>query len=172
MAFLPGASGNALCAVEDGVTRFTCTSGRLMILQRHWFGGFQMVDLRWQDLRDATLREGMFTATLSLKESKGHWLSVAGLEKESARSVYVICQGQEQAWREKNRVRRLEEQRAQAGGVQVGLAGAPLAAGGHAPLPSPEDAVTRLKKAKELLVQGLITDAEYETLKAKILANL
>ena len=34
------------------------TTGRLIIVQRGLFGGFTPIDLRWQDLRDATLNVG------------------------------------------------------------------------------------------------------------------
>ena len=40
------------------------TTGRLIIIQRGLFGGFTPIDLRWQDLRDATLSVGVFGATL------------------------------------------------------------------------------------------------------------
>ena len=41
-----------------------------------------------------------------------------GLRKHEAQQVYTICQAQEQSWREKRRVRDLDELRAQSGGIQ------------------------------------------------------
>ena len=42
---------------------------------------------------------------------------VFGLNPEQAQAVYRICQAQDQAWREKRRVREMEELRARSGGV-------------------------------------------------------
>jgi hypothetical protein len=84
--------------------------------------------------------------------------------------VYRICQAQEQQWREKRRVRDLEELRAKSGGLQLGGAGGlGGVAGGGA---GGADAVERLKAAKEMLANGLITDAEFEALKAKVVSGL
>ena len=63
-------------------------------------------------------------------------------------------------------MRELEELRARSGGIQV-VSGAPLgtaAAGG-------DDAVRRLQEAKRLLDARLITDAEYEAIKARIVSS-
>ena len=60
-------------------------------------------------------------------------------------------------------MRDLEELRARAGGIQLGAA---PASGGES------DAATRLRSAKSMLEAGLITDAEYESLKAKIISNV
>ena len=87
-----------------------------------------------------------------------------GLRKEQAQAVYRICQAQDQAWREKRRVRELEELRARSGGIQL-MSGAAPATG------TPDgDAVRRLREAKQLLDAKLITDAEYEAIKAKIVS--
>ena len=69
---------------------------------------------------------------------------------------------QDQAWREKRRVRELEELRARSGGIQVSTAPA------LAPQAGEPEAVRRLQEAKQLLDARLITDAEYEAIKAKI----
>ena len=156
------------------------TSGRLIILNRGLLGGFKMTDVRWQDLANAQIDEGIFSSTLSFTVTPGtvvmkavtpgdkHMVRVVGLRKAEAQRVYVVAQSQEQAWREKNRVRELEEMRAKSGGVQLG-AGIGTSSG---PASNPENATARLQQAKEMLTKGLITDAEYETIKAKIFASL
>jgi len=95
------------------------------------------------------------------------WISPA-LRKSQAQAVYRICQAQDQAWREKRRVRELEELRARSGGIQVSSGPAPMAsaAGGGG-----SDAVRRLQDAKQMLDARLITDAEYEAIKAKIVSS-
>ncbi|MBV9696276.1 MAG: PH domain-containing protein [Gammaproteobacteria bacterium] len=150
------------------------TSGRLIVLSRKLLGGFDVTTIRWQDLEDVTLRVGMLSADLALRAGKATDLASLGatgsqsvefkwLRKDQAQAVYRICQTQDQAWREKRRVRELEELRARSGGIQVSTGsatGAPAAAG--------DDAVRRLQEAKQLLDAKLITDAEYEAIKAKI----
>ena len=137
-----------------------------MIVRRGLLGGFEMQDVRWQDLASAGLREGVFASELMVSTHDGRRFVLAGLRKAEARKVYVLCQAQEQAWREKNRVREMEEMRARSGGVH--LSGSAL---GAPPAGGAEDPTARLQRARQMLDQGLITDAEYETLKAKILAS-
>src|ERR1700742_1882920 len=46
------------------------TSGRLIMLTRHLIGGFDVTDIRWQDLEEVTLRVGIFGADLSVRAGK------------------------------------------------------------------------------------------------------
>lgn len=153
------------------------TSGRLIIITRPLIGGFDLVTVRWQDLEEVTLRVGVFGADLGVRAGKATDLAslavqgaqrveLKGLRKDQAQAVYRICQAQDQAWREKRRVRELEELRARSGGIQV-MAGAPPAG---TPVAAGDDAVRRLQEAKRLLDARLITDAEYEAIKAKIVS--
>ena len=156
------------------------TSGRLIAVRRGLISGFAVQDVRWQDLRDAQLHVGVFGATLSVSADAGNDLagaegvprafSFTGLRKDQAQEVYRACQFQEQAWREKRRVRELEEMRARSGGVHLGggVAGMPIGGGEDAGR-SPR---ARLQRAKEMLEQGLLSDAEFEQVKARILGEL
>jgi len=152
------------------------TSGRLVVLVRRLIAGFDVSTIRWQDLEEVTLRVGVIGADLALRAGKATDLAslgaqgsqrveFQGLRKEQAQAVYRICQAQDQAWREKRRVRELEELRARSGGIQVmsGAAGASATADG--------DAVRRLQEARKLLDARLITDAEYEAIKARIVSS-
>ena len=152
------------------------TSGRLVVLVRRLLGGFDVSTIRWQDLEEVTLRVGVIGADLALRAGKATDLAslgaqgsqrveFQGLRREQAQAVYRICQAQDQAWREKRRVRELEELRARSGGIQVTSGPAP--ASGTAD----NDAVRRLQEAKQLLDARLITDAEYEAIKAKIVSS-
>jgi hypothetical protein len=155
------------------------TSGRLIAVQRGLISGFTTRDIRWQDLRDAQLQVGIFGATLTVSADPGDDLAGAtgsavvhqfgGLHKAQAQEVYRACQFQEQAWREKRRVRELEEMRARSGGVHLGAMAGAAAPGGDDSARSPQ---TRLQRAREMLDQGLLTDAEYEQVKARILGEL
>jgi hypothetical protein len=155
------------------------TSGRLILLTRKMLGGFDVSDIRWQDLEEVTLRVGMLGADLWVRAgrptdfaSQGSQTSqryeFQGLRKDQAQAVYRICQAQDQAWREKRRVRELEELRARSGGIQVSSG-----AGGYMP-PSgaaQSDIVRQLQEAKRMLDGKQITDAEYEAIKAKIVSS-
>ena len=156
------------------------TSGRFISLSRGLFGGYTPHDVRWQDLDDATITAGIFGATLSIttladpdlatRGAAGRTMRIEGLRKDQAQQVYTICQAQEQSWREKRRVRDLDELRAQSGGVNIGsgaLTGAAAAVAGAG-----GDPTERLRKAKQMLDDGLITDAEYETIKARVVDGL
>ncbi|MGO9804782.1 MAG: hypothetical protein ACLPTM_14715 [Steroidobacteraceae bacterium] len=154
------------------------TSGRLIVVSRPLLGGFELATVRWQDLEEVTLRVGVFGADLGIRAGKATDLAslgaqgaqrveFAGLRKDQAQAVYRICQAQDQAWREKRRVRELEELRARSGGIQV-MAGAAMPGVAAA---TGDDAVRRLAEAKRLLDARLITDAEYEAIKAKIVSS-
>src|SRR5437762_9510757 len=152
------------------------TSGRLVVLVRGLLGGFDVSTIRWQDLEEVTLRVGVIGADLALRAGKATDLAslgaqgsqraeFQGLRKEQSQAVYRICQAQDQAWREKRRIRELEELRARSAGIQVMSGAAAAGAAGES------DAVRRLQEARRLLDAKLITDAEYEAIKAKIVSS-
>ena len=149
------------------------TSGRLILLTRKLLGGFDVSDIRWQDLEEVTLRVGMLGADLLVRAGKAtdfasqsaqgaQRIEFRGLRKDQAQAVYRICQAQDQAWREKRRIRELDELRARSGGIQVSSGPTTQAQG---------DAVRRLQEAKQMLDNKLITDAEYEAIKARIVSS-
>jgi hypothetical protein len=155
------------------------TSGRLIMITRHLISGFDVSDIRWQDLEEVTLRVGIFAADLAIRAGKAsdlasqgstgsRRLDFLGLRKSQAQAVYRICQAQDQAWREKRRVRELEELRARSGGIQVSSGPTPMTSGAGG---GGSDAVRRLQDAKQMLDARLITDAEYEAIKAKIVSS-
>lgn len=169
-----------LFALSHRRTLVAATSGRLIGMRRGLFGSFHPTSVRWQDLKEARLDVGMFAARLTLAYFGSPDLAIAGnatsldfpgLRKSQGEAVYRVCQAQDQAWREKRRVRELEEMRAKSGGIQLGslgASGAPVSPAGG----GQEDAVTRLEHAKNMLEKGLISDAEYEALKARIVNTL
>ncbi|HET9160422.1 MAG TPA: SHOCT domain-containing protein [Caulobacteraceae bacterium] len=162
------------------------TSGRVIYFKRPLLGGFDPLSIRMQDIKEAAIKVGMFTATVTITysanmsdtavdEGETMVLTIASLKKEPAAELYRVCQEQDQAWREKRRVRSMEEMRARSGGVQI-AAGIMPGAAAVPPQPALPGAETgpsqRLAHAKDLLDQHLITDAEYQEIKAKIIAGL
>ena len=156
------------------------SSGRLLSITRKLIGGFDLTDFRWQDLEEVTLRVGLIAASIRVRvrnasdmaseSAAGHrWLEFHGLRKTQAEAVYRVCQAQDQAWREKRRVRDLEELRARSGGIQ--LSTGPAGVGASAGASGLPDSARRLQEAKQLLENKLISDSEYEAIKAKILSS-
>jgi hypothetical protein len=144
------------------------TSNRLIVYRPQIFGRVQFDDFLWEDIADVRLAEGMLASTVTIdvgEDGDDVAVRIGNLDKSQARALYAICQQKEQEWREKRRVRQMEEDRARAGGVYV-QPQTPTGATGT------EDPVERLAKAKRMLDQQLISEAEYETLKAKILADM
>jgi Bacterial PH domain len=157
------------------------TTGRLIQIHRGIFGGYSPVDMRWQDIENANLRVGIFGADLTIT-SRGRQdlastgqpigtIGTPGLRKAQAEQVYRAAQAQEQSWREKRRVRDLDELRAKSGGIQFG-SGGPAVSGAGSGGAAGDDPLARLQRAKEMLAGGLITDSEYESIKAKIVDRM
>jgi len=151
------------------------TTGRFIVLKRGLFGGFQMGDIRWQDMHDTKIQVGIFTASIKVIyggiADMASWSTtvgnavIGGLRKDQAHAVYRTCQAQDQAWREKRRIREMEEMRARSGVFQT-QNGVGQASDGAT------DSMTRLQQAKQMLESRLITDAEYEAMKAKIINSV
>jgi hypothetical protein len=158
------------------------TSGRFISLSRHLLGGYDSADIRWQDLKETRIRAGVIAADLTLVAQASSDLNISsevnrvwtfeGLCKDQAQAIYRICQQHDQVWREKRRVRELEELRARSGGVQIGAGAGSAAAGTTAAEGGESDAARRLRQAHEMLDAKLISDAEYESIKAKIISGL
>ncbi|MGE5619576.1 MAG: PH domain-containing protein [Sphingomonadaceae bacterium] len=143
------------------------TTNRIILYKPQILGRFNFSDFHWQDVKDVTLKQGILSSDVVVETVDGRKDSVGNIDKDQARRLYGICQQLEQDWREKRRIRQMEEDRAKAGGVYL-TAPAPVAA---APAATVEDPVERLAKLKRMLDQNLISEAEYESVKAKILAE-
>lgn len=146
------------------------TSSRLIEIRRSLLGGFDMKDYQWKDLHDARVSENIipniFGAKLDLVVRSGNDnITIDGLPSTVASTIYSHAQAQEQEWEEKNRIRDLEEKRAMSGASVVNVGGQGM------PKPEEGDLFASLEKAKKLLDTGVISDAEYQELKAKIISR-
>jgi hypothetical protein len=156
------------------------TSGRFLSLSRRLFGGYESADIRWQDLKETRISAGIIAADLTLVAQNSTDLNIgaevnrvwtfAGLRKEQAQAMYRICQQHDQVWREKRRVRELEELRARSGGVQI--SGAQSGYSGADAAGAESEPTRRLRQAREMLDARLISDSEFESIKAKIVSGL
>ncbi len=151
------------------------TDRRMIFFRRGLLGGFNMTDFQWQDVKNAHVKEHFFPACfgadLTIVSRDGRTVKMPGLDSVKARRIYAFAQAQEQAWREKNRIREIEELRAKSGGITLNGSGSPLSAPAAAPAGA-EDMAKKLKEAKELLDCGAISDVEFETIKARFLNNI
>ncbi|HTD72705.1 MAG TPA: PH domain-containing protein [Steroidobacteraceae bacterium] len=156
------------------------TSGRFISLKRRLIGGYDSADIRWQDLKEARISAGIIAADLILVAQTSSDLNIGaevdrvwsfeGLRKDQAQAMYRICQQHDQVWREKRRVRELEELRAKSGGVQI--SGGQSGYGGADAAGSESEPTRRLRQAREMLEAKLISDSEFESIKAKIVSGL
>ena len=155
-------------------------SGRFISLNRRLFGGYDSADIRWQDLKEARISAGIIAADLTLIAQSSSDLNIGaevnrvwtfeGLNKDQAQAMYRICQQHDQIWREKRRVRELEELRAKSGGVQISGGQTGYATTDAAGAES--EPTRRLRQAREMLDAKLISDSEFESIKAKIVSGL
>jgi Bacterial PH domain len=155
------------------------TSGRFISLKRRILGGYDSADIRWQDLKETRISAGIIAADLTLVAQSSSDLNIGaevnrvwtfeGLRKEQAQAMYRICQQHDQVWREKRRVRELEELRAKSGGGQIS---GQQAYSSDAAAGAESEPARRLRQAREMLDAKLISDSEFESIKAKIVSGL
>jgi hypothetical protein len=136
-----------------------------------------MTDFRWQDLGDAKIKVGIFgaglfikifgTTDLAISKDSNQILTLPGFRKDQAEQIYRLAQAQDQSWREKRRIRELEELRAKSGGITIGASPGIQQTGNTS-----EDAAAKLQQAKDMLEKKLITDSEYESIKARIISGI
>lgn len=156
-------NATALSIRKDAVV---VTTNRIIGFSPGVLGRVSFHDYLWQDVLDVSMKQGMLSTEIVIETAAGK-REVGAIDKEQAKRLYGLAQQLEQEWREKRRVREMEEARARAGGVYMGgIPGVPQASA-----PAPEDPAARLSKAKAMVEQNLISEAEYETLKAKVLAE-
>lgn len=146
------------------------TNSRVVVVNRPVFGGFSMKDFQWKDLSDAELSENIFPSICGsmLAFSAGGLKGTVvfdGLPSDIATAIYSYSQAQEQNWKEKNRIRSLEELKAASGATTITV--------GEVARPQEvmDSIIESLQKVKLLFDNGTISDAEYQELKSKILSG-
>jgi hypothetical protein len=178
------AAQHRLYALTHRRACIAATSGRFIWLNRRLLGGYESADIRWQDLKETRISAGILAADLTLIAQTSSDLNIgsevnrvwtfAGLCKDQAQAMYRICQQHDQVWREKRRIRELEELRAKSGGVQIGggQAGGQSAYSGADAAGAESEPARRLRQAREMLDAKLISDSEFESIKARIVSGL
>jgi hypothetical protein len=166
-------------------TLVAITDNRIITVERGLFGGFIMWDIQWKDLRDAQLSQNVLPDLCGsnlkfyfVDKNVAGMVEVNGIGDEHASAIYSAAQSQEQAWEEKRRIRAMETDRAKSGGVFI--QNSPN--GAQQPTTSsllsdtsptaPNRFIAEIRQAKALLDAGAISDVEFQTMKAKILAAM
>lgn len=154
------------------------TNSRVIKIKRGIFGGFSNPNFQWRDLQAVNFAVNsfpffggadiQFITNNEIVEGLPPFIFKC-MNVKSARAVYTYAQSEEQAWREKHRVREMEQARAKSGGFFVNNGPSPQQAAEARPAGNRK--LDDLKQAKELLDSGAINDAEYNEMKSKILAT-
>ncbi len=153
---------------------FCLTNSRVIILKRGLFGGYKMSDFQWKDLFDATISELVLPSICGSQLNFFDNMTFPDPvypDSEVASKMYRYAQDQEQAWEEKNRIRKMEEKRASSGGIQVGALGGQQQTQPQSTNSSTSNIADELLKLKQLLDQGILSDAEFNEMKAKLLSG-
>ena len=168
---------------------FAVTNSRVIRLKRPILGGFEMTDFQWKDLEDAKVSENVLSSLcgsilyfkadnkeirLGSKVVEDEFIFYP--EIETASKAYKYAQEAEQSWEEKRRIRSMEEKRAEAGGIMIGQNTSPSVSNGMVSQESQNsrpktDIADELLKLKKLVDEGIISDAEFQEMKSKILAK-
>lgn len=142
------------------------TTRRLIMLKTGLLGKAELLDFVWRDVQDASIQENILSATFSVTTVNGKRHSMDSIPKKQARALYRIAQEIEERSREERRQRKMEEDRARAGGIQLPT---PQMVDQHGAKESVSDA---LRSLKTLHAEGLITDSEYEAKRQQIIARM
>lgn len=107
-------NATSLSPKKDAVV---ATNNRIILYRPGILGRISFDDFQWQDVKNVHLKQGMLSTEVEVQSTEGRVEKAGGLSKEQAKRLYAISQQMEQEWREKRRVRQMEEARAAAGGV-------------------------------------------------------
>ncbi len=146
------------------------TNKRVILIRPKSFGlSLDFNDFSWMNIADVHMKEGVFSATITIKTISGQTDSMEDIPKAQARRLYRFAQEMEETKKEERRQRDLEDKRASAGG------GITINTPSHQPLASAapvEDPMEKLTKLKSMLDMGILTQEEFDAKKADILSKM
>jgi hypothetical protein len=146
------------------------TNKRIILVRPKSFGlSLDLKDFSWLSVADVHMKEGVFSATITIKTTSGQTDSMEDIPKAQARKLYRFAQEMEETKKEERRQRDLEDKRAIAGG------GITINTPSHQPqaMAAPvEDPMEKLTKLKSMLDMGILTQQEFDAKKADILSKM
>ena len=146
------------------------------MITRHLIGGFDVSDIRWQDLEEVTLRVGIFGADLSVRAGKAADLASQGATGSRRLDFPGLVNPRPRRCIASARRRISPGAKSAASAssrscVPAQVASRSVRHRARWRSRGTSDAVRRLQDAKQMLDARLITDAEYEAIKAKIVSS-
>jgi hypothetical protein len=153
-----------------------CTNRRLIIYKPKLLGRFDFFDFLWRDLKDATLKQGIIGSTFMAQHISGNVITIEWLPKERAQALYRLAQEREELAIEERRNRQMEETAAGASKINIATNVAPVmntdtSMANQSPRIT-ADPMEKLKTLKGMLDAGLITEADFEAKKQKLLDEM
>lgn len=146
------------------------TNKRIILIRPKSFGlSLDFKDFSWMNVADVHMKEGVFSATITIKTTSGQTDNMEDIPKAQARRLYRFAQEMEETKKEERRQRDLEDKRAVAGG------GITINTPSHQPqaMAAPvEDPMEKLTKLKSMLDIGILTQEEFDAKKADILSKM
>jgi hypothetical protein len=140
------------------------TSSRIVLCNGQPVGRPRLTEFLWHEIDQVRLNGGILAAEIIIESVSGELAVMGGLDKSQARRLHSVCQQKQQEWHDNRRTSPIEVYSAKASDAQK-------TATGTTTVTAEDDTVEKLEKIKLRLAQQLISEAEYEALKAKILAQ-
>ena len=163
-------NGMALFHAKDAVMT---TENRLLFLRRHWFGAITCKDVQWLDVIDVHIKQHVFSSSLICRLENQSRIAMHYLHRERAARLYRMCQQREQDWRERRRIRSMEEDYARSGGVRLDMPttglNPPQTPAAAADSPGPR---IQLEELQRLFEDSHLNEAEYQAKRTEIINRL
>ncbi|MEL6668105.1 MAG: PH domain-containing protein [Bacteroidota bacterium] len=140
------------------------TDKRVLLIEPKYLGlTYQFQDYDWLEVIDIHLKEGIFSAKISLSPlpGSGPALVLGSLKKSDARHFYQYGNERISEMDDLRRERELEMRRAGAGGTTSSDTAT-----------DSEDSIVKLQRLKRLFEEGLITEQEFLTKKEQLLDEM
>ncbi|MEL6391278.1 MAG: PH domain-containing protein [Bacteroidota bacterium] len=140
------------------------TDKRVLLIEPKYLGlTYQFQDYDWLEVIDIHLKEGIFSAKISLSPlpGSGPALVLGSLKKSDARHFYQYGNERVNEMDDLRRKRELEMRRAGAGGTTSSDTAT-----------DSEDSIVKLQRLKRLFEEGLITEQEFLTKKEQLLDEM
>lgn len=150
------------------------TDRRVMIISKGIIG-MTFMDFNYHEVADFHYASSLTGATITVTAESGKHMgahALGWLPKDAAKQFYTRLQEVEMQWAQSRRQLQLEQMRAASGASTVHITApeaVPAAVKQVAPSPSVEE---RLVKLEDLKAKGLLTDEEYQSKRASLIAEL
>jgi hypothetical protein len=146
------------------------TNKRVIFIRPKSFGfSLDFKDFSWMNVADVHMKEGVFSAEITIKTVSGITDKMDDIPKAQARKLYRFAQEMEEIKKEERRQRDLEDKRAVAGG---GITINTPSHQSQAPVEQSQDPMEKLTKLKSMLDMGILSQEEFDAKKSDILLKM